>query len=362
MMNRAVLLVIGCGVVAMAAPIMAQDGRGERRPGEDRPRGTPPGMMRMSEIDPETDEVLVHIEGATTATEDQMAKVIALYRTLRHEQMKLARAMMMQAMRGPGDDDGADGDRPGRPEDAERAERRRPGADRMGAMIQELNERVMPMNDRFFEEARLIFDGNQRELFDMCIKDIDLSPRMFAPRARRGQGGNLDPASGPAVGAEAPNFTLADLDGAPVSLADLRGKPVVMEFGSYTCPIFRGKINAFEELQKQYGSTVHFVLVYTREAHPIDGWEIPAQTENDIVIKQHTTYDERLTCAKRTRDELGVTTRILVDDIDNTVTTQYAGAPNRGYVLDADGKVVSKQVWINVSQTRLVLDELLGGV
>ena len=354
MMNRAVLFALGC-VVAMSTPTLAQDGRPERRPGAGRPGAMPPGMMRAPEIDPKTDDVLLHIEGATTATESQMAKIIALYTALRNEQMKIAREMMMQAMQGGGGRDGA------RPQREGAGRPGGPAGDRMGEMIEALNTRVAPLNEKFFADARLEFEGQQREFFDFCVKDVDLSPQMFAPRAGRGQGGNLDPASGPAVGESAPNFTLTDIDGAEVSLADLRGKPVVIEFGSYTCPIFRGKINAFEELQKQYGSAVHFVIVYTREAHPIDGWEIPAQTENGIVIKQHTTFDERMTCAKRTRDELGVTARILVDGIDSPVTKQFAGYPNRGYVLDSEGKVISKQVWINVDQTRKVLAEHLGG-
>ncbi len=348
MKNRAPLLALGC-VIALAAPAAAQDARDAPEP-----NGPPPGMMRAPEIDPKTDEVLIHIEGATTATEAQMAEIIELYTALRKQQMQIAREMMMQAMRSARAPDAA---RPKR-DDAE--PQKGPARDRMGAMIEALNERIQPLNENFFENARRIFDGRQQQLFDACLTDVDLSPQMFSPRASRGQGGNLDPESGPAVGEEAPNFTLSDIDGETLALADLRGKPVVIEFGSYTCPIFRGKINAFEELQSQYGDAVHFLLVYTQEAHPIDGGEIPAQTRNGIVIKQHTSFDDRLTCAKRTRDELGVTTRILVDDIDSTVTRQYAGHPNRGYILDSEGKVLSKQVWINVDQTRRALEERLG--
>jgi peroxiredoxin len=36
------------------------------------------------------------------------------------------------------------------------------------------------------------------------------------------------------VGDQAPDFTLTALDGPPVRLADLRGKYVVLEFGSIT--------------------------------------------------------------------------------------------------------------------------------
>jgi cytochrome oxidase Cu insertion factor (SCO1/SenC/PrrC family) len=36
------------------------------------------------------------------------------------------------------------------------------------------------------------------------------------------------------VGEQAPDFTLTALDGTPIRLADLRGKYVVLEFGSIT--------------------------------------------------------------------------------------------------------------------------------
>jgi cytochrome c biogenesis protein CcmG/thiol:disulfide interchange protein DsbE len=40
----------------------------------------------------------------------------------------------------------------------------------------------------------------------------------------------------PLVGKKAPNFTLRTLDGKPVSLAELRGKPVVLNFWQSFCP------------------------------------------------------------------------------------------------------------------------------
>lgn len=43
-----------------------------------------------------------------------------------------------------------------------------------------------------------------------------------------------------AVGAVAPAFTLQNLDGKPVSLADFRGKTVVLEWINPNCPVSRG--------------------------------------------------------------------------------------------------------------------------
>lgn len=48
----------------------------------------------------------------------------------------------------------------------------------------------------------------------------------------------------PVVGQPAPNFTLADSNGRPVSLSDFRGKTVVLEWNNPDCPFVR----------KHYGS------------------------------------------------------------------------------------------------------------
>ena len=43
------------------------------------------------------------------------------------------------------------------------------------------------------------------------------------------------PATATAIGNVAPDFALADLDGNPVRLADLRGQPVILNFWSSYC-------------------------------------------------------------------------------------------------------------------------------
>jgi cytochrome c biogenesis protein CcmG/thiol:disulfide interchange protein DsbE len=52
----------------------------------------------------------------------------------------------------------------------------------------------------------------------------------------------------------APPFTLADLNGKPVSLSDFRGKVVVLDFWATWCPPCRAEIPDFIDLQKEYGS------------------------------------------------------------------------------------------------------------
>ena len=72
---------------------------------------------------------------------------------------------------------------------------------------------------------------------------------------------------GPRIGDLAPDFELADLDGNSVRLSDLRGRPVVLEFGSYTCPIFSDRVPAMEQLAREHPDA-SFLVIYVREAHP----------------------------------------------------------------------------------------------
>jgi peroxiredoxin len=54
--------------------------------------------------------------------------------------------------------------------------------------------------------------------------------------------------------AAAPGFTLPDLNGKTVSLADFKGKVVVLDFWATWCPPCRMEIPDFVKLQTEYGS------------------------------------------------------------------------------------------------------------
>jgi cytochrome oxidase Cu insertion factor (SCO1/SenC/PrrC family) len=67
----------------------------------------------------------------------------------------------------------------------------------------------------------------------------------------------------PALGQFTSDFTLADLDGHLHRLTDLRGRPVVIEIGSYTCPIFCAQIPPMQALATQHADAA-FLVIYTR--------------------------------------------------------------------------------------------------
>ena len=51
-------------------------------------------------------------------------------------------------------------------------------------------------------------------------------------------------------------------------MSDLWGRPVLLHFVSYTCPVTRGGVSTMSELYRLYGERVQFVEVVVRQAHP----------------------------------------------------------------------------------------------
>jgi len=59
----------------------------------------------------------------------------------------------------------------------------------------------------------------------------------------------------------APDFTVEDIDGNPVSLSDFIGKPVVVNFWASWCGPCKSEMPAFQQAWETYGDRVEFVLV-----------------------------------------------------------------------------------------------------
>ncbi len=103
-------------------------------------------------------------------------------------------------------------------------------------------------------------------------------------------------AGGPKLNESAPDFSLREAgSGKQVTLHDFRGKsPVVLLFGSYTCPNFRSAAEPLKSMYLGYGARVPFLLVYIREAHGTDNWQ---STRNDE--RGDRGYSSQVHCGKR---------------------------------------------------------------
>jgi thiol-disulfide isomerase/thioredoxin len=143
------------------------------------------------------------------------------------------------------------------------------------------------------------------------------------------------------TGDKAPEFTLSTPDGARVvRLEEFRGKkPVVLIFGSYTCPPFRDVYPTLEQLYRQYGDSVAFLYVYIREAHPVDGWKTPRNQRDGVTVTDPKSMPERVSVAQQACAFFKTEIPAVVDTMDDATDRAYAAWPSRIYLVDARGNI-----------------------
>lgn len=92
----------------------------------------------------------------------------------------------------------------------------------------------------------------------------------------------------------APNFTVYDVEGNEVSLSDMIGKPVIMNFWATWCGYCVQEMPDFENAYKEYGDQIHFMMI-----NVTDGTQETVESAS-AHIKEHkytfpvyydTTYD-----------------------------------------------------------------------
>jgi tetratricopeptide (TPR) repeat protein len=140
----------------------------------------------------------------------------------------------------------------------------------------------------------------------------------------------------------APDFSLPALAGGqPVSLASFRGKtPVVLVFGSYSCPNFRAAAPSLRDLEKRYGAQASFLLVYIREAHTAETWESGRNVREGVGVKPAANMIEKREHASYCLRQLHLAFPALVDGMDGAVEKAYAAWPSLAVVIGKDGRVI----------------------
>lgn len=150
-------------------------------------------------------------------------------------------------------------------------------------------------------------------------------------------------------GCDAPEFELASTGGKRVRLSDLWGRPVLLHFVSYTCPVTRGGVYTMSELYRLYGEWVQFVEVVVRQAHPGE---------------RHGAYrlyeDKRDDACAYTREER-IPWLVLIDDLAGTVQRAYGGLATAVYLIDGRGRVAFCGTWGQAPALRQAVDDLLAG-
>jgi len=83
-------------------------------------------------------------------------------------------------------------------------------------------------------------------------------------------------------------------------------------------------------------------VVYIKEAHPEDGWQVPQNQRDGVVFNDPKTADERGEVAKTCALKLSLKMPFVVDEMDNPVEAAYAAWPDRLYIVDKEGKIAYK--------------------
>lgn len=123
----------------------------------------------------------------------------------------------------------------------------------------------------------------------------------------------------PAAGDSAPGFTATDIDGTPVSLEELRGKPVWLVFMATWCTGCRTEIPDIQGVVASRGDAVRVVVIYVGESR---------NTVSDYSKRVGNDFPE-------------------VVDQDQQISAAYGimGVPTH-YFIDAEGVVRQRHVGV----------------
>jgi len=80
-------------------------------------------------------------------------------------------------------------------------------------------------------------------------------------------------------------------------------------------------------------------VVYVREAHPEDGWVVTPNRSEDIRIIDPKSDEERHEAASKCALHTKIKMPVVVDPIDDKITSAYGALPTRLYLIAQGGKI-----------------------
>lgn len=95
-------------------------------------------------------------------------------------------------------------------------------------------------------------------------------------------------------------------------------------------------------MYERYKDRVEFLLMYVREAHPIDGRISRANEREGIRLASANTFEQKEDYASTCVRNLGIKFTTLIDGMDNWVGKEYAGHPDRLYLVGLDERILYK--------------------
>lgn len=83
-------------------------------------------------------------------------------------------------------------------------------------------------------------------------------------------------------------------------------------------------------------------MVYIKEIHPTDGWQVKENEQGGVLVRQHRSFDERVEVGQACMAKMALEMPAVVDEMDDAVARAYGAMPERLYLIGRDGRVVYK--------------------
>jgi hypothetical protein len=163
--------------------------------------------------------------------------------------------------------------------------------------------------------------------------------------------------TGPEAGSPAPNIQILEANSREFNPSIYKGRVVVLEFGSMSCPVFRSHVQDMEKLKLVEGGRAFFLIVYTREAFPAGDKNVERNRQEGISVTDASTIDDRKAQALETQQELRITIPMALDSMDDAVSNAFGGFPNGTVVIGKDGNIAARQQWTNPDTLRQAIDD-----
>ena len=131
-----------------------------------------------------------------------------------------------------------------------------------------------------------------------------------------------------------PSFELLTTNGDRLVNGDVFGdKPVLVIFGSMTCPMTASAAPSVQGLYGEFGDRVDFIMLYVREAHPGEHFT------------QSATIEEKLGHARALEEFYDIQWTVAADNIDGDLHRALDPKPNSAFLMNAEGIILFRSLW-----------------
>ncbi len=156
-------------------------------------------------------------------------------------------------------------------------------------------------------------------------------------------------AAGP--GDSLPAFELVTTDGDGLVNQDLLGnKPLLLIFGSVTCPMTASAMPFLLQLPTEFGDRVDFIMLNVREAHPGEHFRQPG------------TMEEKLKHAQALEQFYEIPWTVAADNIEGDLHRALDPKPNSAFLANSDGIIVFRSLWASDKKAlRQALESVVAG-